>query len=223
MKLYHGSDARITEIDLKKCQPFKDFGRGFYTTRISEHATARAIDIAEAHFNSPVISVFDFNEDYLTNGALAVKRFLEPSVEWVEFVMRCRDRDMPQPAHRYDIVEGPIANDKMRAQFALFERGVISLDTVLKRITYIEDTHQISFHTPKAIALLKPEPDYPQVMIESITGLMAEYLVKDRKMSIADALDTVYNSNVYLQLINHSTLLYRESAAYVYELLKEEL
>ena len=30
MKLYHGSVDEITEIDLKKSKPNKDFGRGFY-------------------------------------------------------------------------------------------------------------------------------------------------------------------------------------------------
>jgi hypothetical protein len=152
-----------------------------------------------------------------------VKRFLVPSQEWVEFVMRCRDRKLPQPPHTYDIVEGPIADDKMRTQFALFERGTIDMETVLRRITYIEETHQISFHTPAAIALLTPEPDYPQTMIETAIGLSAEYLVEDRGMSVEDALDVVYNSAVYERLLDRSTGLYRESPAYIYELLNREL
>ncbi len=30
MILYHGSNTNITEIDLQKSKPNKDFGRGFY-------------------------------------------------------------------------------------------------------------------------------------------------------------------------------------------------
>lgn len=30
MILYHGSNVEITEIDLSKSRPYKDFGRGFY-------------------------------------------------------------------------------------------------------------------------------------------------------------------------------------------------
>lgn len=30
MKLYHGSDVTVEKINLAKCRPFKDFGRGFY-------------------------------------------------------------------------------------------------------------------------------------------------------------------------------------------------
>lgn len=30
--LYHGSNVRIESIDLGKCKPYKDFGKGFYLT-----------------------------------------------------------------------------------------------------------------------------------------------------------------------------------------------
>ena len=223
MRLYHGSDTHISQIDLNRCTPFKDFGKGFYTTSHSIHASNRAINIAADNGTNPVITVFDFNETVLTDSSLSVKRFLEPSVEWVEFIIRCRDRKLPQPPHNYDIVEGPVANDKMRVQFALFERGVIDMDTVLRRITYIEDTHQISFHTPVAVALLKPEPDYPQVIMETTIATLAEYLMEDRKCSVEEALSTVYNSEIYEKLLDRSSTLYRESPAYVYELLKQEL
>ncbi|WP_428863329.1 DUF3990 domain-containing protein [Clostridium sediminicola] len=36
MKLYHGSNTIITTIDLEKCRPYKDFGKGFYCTGIKE-------------------------------------------------------------------------------------------------------------------------------------------------------------------------------------------
>jgi hypothetical protein len=58
----------------------------------------------------PVVTAFFFDETVFINENISVKRFLEPSVEWVEFVMRCRNRELSQPSHTYDIVEGPIAN-----------------------------------------------------------------------------------------------------------------
>ncbi|MCQ2214273.1 MAG: DUF3990 domain-containing protein [Bacteroidaceae bacterium] len=33
MRLYHGSNQQILEIDLKKSKDHKDFGRGFYMTQ----------------------------------------------------------------------------------------------------------------------------------------------------------------------------------------------
>ena len=42
MKLYHGSNTIIEQIDLSKCKPYKDFGQGFYLTAIREQAEQMA-------------------------------------------------------------------------------------------------------------------------------------------------------------------------------------
>jgi len=36
MRVYHGSYTPIQEIDLSKCEIGKDFGQGFYVTKIKE-------------------------------------------------------------------------------------------------------------------------------------------------------------------------------------------
>jgi len=38
MKVYHGSHIKVDKIDLSKCKPNKDFGRGFYVTKLRYHA-----------------------------------------------------------------------------------------------------------------------------------------------------------------------------------------
>ena len=38
MILYHGSNLKISKIDLSKCIPYKDFGKGFYCTTIKKQA-----------------------------------------------------------------------------------------------------------------------------------------------------------------------------------------
>lgn len=38
MKLYHGSNQLIENIDLLKGRKYKDFGQGFYTTHLREQA-----------------------------------------------------------------------------------------------------------------------------------------------------------------------------------------
>ena len=49
LKLYHGSNLEIITIDMMKCRPHKDFGRGFYLTNIQDQAVknggARYADI----------------------------------------------------------------------------------------------------------------------------------------------------------------------------------
>jgi len=38
MILYHGSNLKIENVDLLKCNPYKDFGQGFYCTSIKKQA-----------------------------------------------------------------------------------------------------------------------------------------------------------------------------------------
>ena len=47
MKVYHGSYTHIDTIDLSKCKPLKDFGKGFYVTKIRHHADSWANVIGE--------------------------------------------------------------------------------------------------------------------------------------------------------------------------------
>lgn len=42
MILYHGTYTDFQEIELDKCSPYKDFGKGFYLTDILEQADAMA-------------------------------------------------------------------------------------------------------------------------------------------------------------------------------------
>ena len=44
MILYHGSNMTFDKIELSKCLPNKDFGRGFYLTPSKHDATKRAAD-----------------------------------------------------------------------------------------------------------------------------------------------------------------------------------
>ena len=42
MILYHGSNTEIDAIDLGRCVPYKDFGRGFYLTSMPDQAEKMA-------------------------------------------------------------------------------------------------------------------------------------------------------------------------------------
>lgn len=43
MILYHGTYQQFDSIDLEKCRPFKDFGRGFYLTDLEDQAMKMAV------------------------------------------------------------------------------------------------------------------------------------------------------------------------------------
>ena len=52
---------------------------------------------------------------------------------------------------------------------------------------------------------------------------IAKYLIEDMNISILEALDIVYNSQVFDKLMDIETGLYFQSPAYCYEYLKHEL
>ena len=56
---------------------------------------------------------------------LNVKRFEGYSKEWAEFILMNRSNDSDAPAHQYDVVIGPIADDgvgtQIRRQVSIFK------------------------------------------------------------------------------------------------------
>ena len=61
------------------------------------------------------------------------------------------------------------------------------------------------------------------IMINARIKDMAMWLMEDFKYSLEEALDCVYNSELFERLQDLETGLYYESAGYNYELLKDEL
>jgi hypothetical protein len=55
-------------------------------------------------------------------------------------------------------------------------------------------------------------------MVEYITGAIANYISKNENISLLEAFEKFYDSIWYKRLLDYNTLLYRESAGYVYEL-----
>ena len=60
-------------------------------------------------------------------------------------------------------------------------------------------------------------------LIELMIDDIAKYLIEDMNISILEALDIVYNSQVFDKLMDIETGLYFQSPAYCYEYLKHEM
>lgn len=222
MKVYHGTNVSFDRIDLRKSNPDNDFGCGFYVTAIKEHAEQRAKDIAERFGSEPIIMEFEFDEKYLTDEKFRTLVFEEPSQEWVEFVMKNRDRTITKPIHNFDIVAGPIADDKMRRQFDRYEMQEITMEELIRKITYREATHQIMFGTEAAIALIQPDNSFIFQTEEIITN-MCIALVNELKISMLESMKLVYLSDIFMKLSDRTTELYKKSWQELYEMLKIEL
>lgn len=158
MILYHGSNIEIMHIDLNKCRPYKDFGKGFYLTTIKEQAFKMAVRTSGIYGGTPIVTAFEFNQEACCSNGAVTKVFEKPDTEWAHFVINNRNRHFSDYGSRncshdnkYDIVIGPVANDDLALLFRQFSRGMIDEDYLLKNMIYKKLTDQYSFHTEVGI------------------------------------------------------------------------
>ena len=156
MILYHGSNVPIDVIDLSKSRPGKDFGKGFYLSADEN----QAIEMAESKVaflgGEPVVTSFEFDESILSSNVLKIKMFDSYTEEWAHFVYDNRENFTDKPIHDYDIIYGPIANDRVGAQIRNYKNGNINLDELMNRIKYLKGiTFQYYFGTEAAINTLR--------------------------------------------------------------------
>lgn len=152
MRLYHGSNIIIEQINLSKCRPYKDFGQGFYLTAIKEQAEQMARRTSAIYGGDPIVTEFEFDESALS--FLSVKMFKDPSEEWALFVMANRSRKNVQPTHDFDIVIGPVADDTIATLFRNFDDGIIDLPMLVQGLKYKKVSSQYLFHSAEAIKYL---------------------------------------------------------------------
>lgn len=155
MKLFHGSNAAIRNIDLAQCKPYKDFGQGFYLTGIREQAMQMARRTASIYGGEPIVTAFEFDPAVASQDpSLLIKHFENPDEEWALFILANRSRSQEHPVHAYDIVIGPVANDVIATLFRNFNDGIIDLPTLVSGLKYKKISSQYFFHSPKATAYL---------------------------------------------------------------------
>jgi hypothetical protein len=158
MLLYHGSNMVIDTIDLSQCHPYKDFGQAFYLT--TDKLQAQDIAGARVDFlgGEPIINTFCFDETLLADGSLSFKSFEGYTQEWAEFIYKHRDESLVPPyKHAFDVVYGPIANDRVGLQIRNYRLGNINKREFLRRLRYMKGiTFQYAFCTERAIEKLLP-------------------------------------------------------------------
>jgi len=145
--LYHGSDHNFDAIDLSKSKDKRDFGRGFYTTTLREQAE----DWAEALFDRyKGDGIFVYELELELSKDLSIKKFDGLSEEWL--IMVQKNRTLGGIQHDFDIVQGPVANDKTVRTIALYIAEIINTNEAIERLQFSKNNNQVSFHTPAAIS-----------------------------------------------------------------------
>lgn len=152
LKLYHGSNVEVRKPSLLKSRKNTDFGRGFYTTTQKEQAEHwTSIKMDRAKKGRRVVSVFEVDETILSNLEFKIREFHGPDEAWLNFVVNSRKGI----EHDYDLVFGPVANDKVFTVVNLYESGVINATTAIAELKAYKTYDQLSFHTERVIKELR--------------------------------------------------------------------
>lgn len=153
MILYHGSNMVIDKIDLEMSKPNKDFGNGFYLSENESQAMEMANFKSALLGGEPIVTKFEFNELMMQSSDLRIKIFTDYSEEWADFVFANREGN---DVELYDIVYGPIADDKVGLQIRKLKYGSIDKAEFLNRLKYMKGiTYQYYFGTEKSIQYLE--------------------------------------------------------------------
>ena len=142
MRVFHGSDIEVKDPEIRTGLFTKDFGEGFYCTKLKRQATRWAM-----RKETPTISIYE----YTPGQNLSIREFKGMTDEWLDFIVDCRN-GVP---HKYDIVIGAMANDQIYNYIEDFIAGVITREQfwVLAKFKY--PTHQICFATEASLKCLK--------------------------------------------------------------------
>lgn len=151
MTIYHGSLEVVEHPMILPPNRKLDYGEGFYTTT-SEKQAKEWVErrMLEKRSACGYVNVYEFDDEKLSE--LKSLIFSEPNEEWVEFVMA--NRTKKDFTHGYDIVYGPVANDRVYLQFGLYESGAIGVETLIRELKTYKLVDQYLFHTEKALTAL---------------------------------------------------------------------
>lgn len=140
--IYHGSYKEIQFPEIRVHKYTKDFSWGFYCTEIQEQADKWA-----SKYITPVVNKYRLkNIDKLN-----IRVFEEYSDEWLDFVVSCRSGN----THDYDVVIGRMADDTIYDYIDGYIEGVMDKEQFFELMRFKYPTHQISFHTVKALASIE--------------------------------------------------------------------
>jgi hypothetical protein len=223
MKVYHGSYIRIHHIDLSKCNPQRDFGKGFYVTKFRRHAESWASLIGDKNNTEGFVTEFEYTEGSFIENICKIKRFSAYNEEWLDFVVMNRDKKNADPAHGYDIVEGPVANDKIQNTLRFYLKGKIPKEKFLEMLTYHEETHQICFCTLNSLQALERMDDTPNMDIVAISEPLIEALMLNKNIDEKTASDIFYTSQTFVNLSDATTKFHLKPWREIHEMLKKEL
>ena len=152
MIIYHGGTDVIEVPRIITAYTGRDFGTGFYTTDIKGQAVKWAKrQVLYRKKDDAILNIYEFDDAAL--GILKVKTFEDYTMEWLDFVVDCRQNASLR--HEYDLVIGKIANDDVGETVQAVVDGLTPKDFALSKLVFMKANNQICFSTEIALKHLK--------------------------------------------------------------------
>ena len=152
MICYHGSDTIVDKPRILQPKRPLDFGGGFYVTTSEAQAKNWAKKVSYRNNNChKCINRYEFDVER-AKFELAVICFDAADEKWLNFICDNRSGKVRED---YDIVIGPVADDKVYRVVVEYENGDIDKESALGKLKTESLCDQILFHTEKALKYLK--------------------------------------------------------------------
>lgn len=153
MLLYHGSNVEVSNPQILTSDRCLDFGKGFYLTSNFDQAKRWAeLTVKRRETGKATVSVFDFDDTSVSD--LKILHFSQAQKEWLKYVTMNRKNQII-PHDDYDIVIGPVANDRTMPVISLYFAGIYDIEETIKRLMPQKLCDQYAFRTENAIKKLK--------------------------------------------------------------------
>jgi len=193
MLVYHDSYILINEIDIEKCRSYTDFGKGFYVTKYKHHAENWAKKAEKKHNTDGYVTIFNYLDSSFSDYVFK-KIFNGYTEEWLDSIANNRSIESVEQIHDFDIIEDPVANDKVQSRLQYYLTGKISKKDFLEELTYHEETHEICFCTVASLQALKYIDRELTVCIEQISENIINKIVQEKNIDVDSASDIFFSS-----------------------------
>ena len=153
MLLYHGSNVKVQNPKILESDRRLDFGTGFYLTSSLSQAERWAKLTTERRKNGKaIVSVFEIDENAFNT--LKILHFEKADKNWLEYVSKNR-KNLPIQNDDFDLIIGPVANDKTMPVISLYFSGIYDMEETIKRLLVQKLNDQYTFKTKKSLEALK--------------------------------------------------------------------
>jgi len=149
MKLYHGSNVEVQQPKILPIVKTSDFGSAFYTTsNFNQTLNWSKTKVRRRKKGNAIVSIYEFNEAEAFE-ILKVKEFLEPTEEWLDFVVLHRSGQYR--GDKFDLIIGPVADDQAITVLDDYMTGMYTKKIALELLKPQNLVDQYAFATANAL------------------------------------------------------------------------